>query len=79
MSGRGQRGKSTRVGNVTKKDTAQTHFRRSLVRSVDQSMWNCQVLIVLQPIAFTAVAVMNHVVYVMANAAGEPLVRAKIV
>ena len=81
MSGKGRRGKSTSVGNVTKKDTAQKHFRRSLVQSVDQSvpLCSCQVIIVLQPMAFTAVTVMNHVVYVMADAAGEPLVRAKIV
>ena len=79
MSGKGQRGKSPSVVNVTKKDNARKHFRRSLVWSVDRSVWNRQVLIVLQPIAITAVAVMNHVVYVMANAAGEPLVRAKIV
>ena len=76
MSGRGRRGKSTSVGNVTKKDTARKHFCHSLVWSVDQSvpLWSCQVLIVLQSMAVTAVAVMNHVVYVMTDAAGEPLV-----
>ena len=79
MSGKGQRGKSPGVVNVTKKDNARKHFRRSLVWSVDRSVWNHQVLIVLQPIAITAAAVMNHAVYVMADATGEPLVRAKIV
>ena len=76
MSGRGRRGKSLSVGNVTKKNTAQKHFRCSLVQSVDRSvpLWSRQVLIVLQPMAVTVVVVMNYVVYVMADAAGEPLV-----
>ena len=78
MSGKDWRGKSPSVVNVTKKDNARKHFCRSLVWLVDQSVWNRQVLTVLQPIAIT-VAIMNHVVYVMADAAGEPLVRAKIV
>ena len=79
MNEKGQRGKSSSMGNVTKKDNARKHFYRSLVWSVDQSIWNRQVLMVLQPMAFTAVAVLNHVVYVIADAAGEPLVCAKIV
>ena len=76
MSGKGRGGKS--VANVTKKDSARKHFRCSLIRLVGRSVWNRQVLVVLQPIAIT-VAVMNHVVYVMADAAEEPLVRAKVV
>ena len=76
MSGKDRGGKS--VVNVTKKDSARKHFRHSLVRSSDRREWNRQVLVVLRPIAIT-VAVMNHVVYVMADAAGEPLVRAKAV
>ena len=75
MSGKGQGGKS--VANVTKKDSARKHFRRSLVLSSDWREWNFQVLVVLRPIAIT-VAVMNHVVYVMADAAGEPLVPAQV-
>ena len=65
------------VLNVTKKDNAQKHFRHSLVRSSDRRAWNQQVLIVLRPIAVT-VAVMNHVVYMMADGGGEPLVRAQV-
>ena len=76
MSGKGRGGES--VANVTKKDSAWKHFCRSLVWSSDRSEWNRQVLVVLRSIAIT-VAVMNHVVYVMADAAGEPLVRAKVV
>ena len=79
MSGKGRRGKSASVVDVTKKDTARKNFCRSLVQSVDRSVWNRQVPVLLQPIAFTAVAVMNQVVYVMADAAGEPLVRAKVI
>ena len=76
MSGKGRGGKS--VANVTKKDSAGKHFCRSLVRSSDRREWNRQALVVLRPIAIT-VAVMTQVVYMMANAAGEPLVRAKMV
>ena len=65
------------VSNVTKKDNVRKHFRRSLVRSSDRRAWNRQVLIVLRPIALT-VAVMNHVVYVMADGGGDPLVRALV-
>ena len=65
------------VSNVTKKDNVRKHFRRSLVRTSDRSAWNRQVLIVLRPIAVT-VAVMNHVVYMMADGGGEPLVRAQV-
>ena len=75
MSGKGKGGKS--MPNVTKKDSARKHFRRSLVWSSDRREWNRQVLVVLRPIAIT-VAVMNHVVYVMADAVGEPLVRAQV-
>ena len=75
MSGKGRGGKS--VANVTKKDIVRKHFCRSLVRSSDRREGNRQVLIVLRPIAIT-VAVMNHVVYAMADAAGKPLVRAKL-
>ena len=76
MSGKGKGRKS--VANVTKKDSARKNFRRSLVWSSDRREWNPQVLVMLRPIAIT-VAVMNHIVYVMADAAGEPLVRAKAV
>ena len=65
------------VSNVTKKDNVWKHFRCSLVRSSDRRAWNRQVLIVLRPIAVT-VAVMNHVVYMMADGGGEPLVRAHV-
>ena len=41
----------------------------------DHKTWNRQVLIVLRPIVVT-VAVMNHVVYMMADGGGEMLVRA---
>ena len=76
MSRKGKGGKS--VANGTKKDSARKHFRRSLVWLSDRSVWNCQVLVVLRPIAIT-VAVMNHIVYVMADAAGDPFVLAKSV
>ena len=73
MSGKGQRGgKSPSVANVTKKDSARKHYYCSLIWLVDRSVWNRQVLIVLQPIAIT-IAVMNHVVYIMADTAGDPL------
>ena len=65
------------VANVTKKDKVRKHFRRSLVRSSDRRAWNQQVIIVLRPIALT-VAVMNHVVYMMADGGGDLLVRAQI-
>ena len=65
------------VSNVTKKDNVRKHFRRSLVRASDRKTWNRQVLIVLRPIAVT-VAVMNHVVYMMADGGGEMLVCAQI-
>ena len=65
------------VSNVTKKDNVWKHFCRSLVRTSDRRAWNWQVLIVLQPIAVT-VAVMNHVVYMMADGGGEMLVRAQV-
>ena len=63
------------VSNVTKKDNARKYFCRSLVWSSDRRAWKWQVLIVLRPIAVT-VAVMNHVVYMMADGGGEMLVRA---
>ena len=65
------------VSNVTKKDKVRKHFRRSLVRLSDHRAWNQQVIIVLRPIALT-VAVMNHVVYLMADGGGDPLVRAQV-
>ena len=68
MSGKGKGGKS--VANVTKKDSARKHFRRSLVRLSDRRARNRQVLVVLRPIAIT-VAVMNHVVYMMADGGGD--------
>ena len=76
MSGKGKGGKS--VTNITKKDSTRKHFRRSLVWLSNRIEWNWQVLVVLRPIAIT-VTVINHFVYVMADAAGEPLVRAKAV
>ena len=65
------------VSNVIKKDNVRKHFRCSLVRSSDRRAWNRQVIIVLRPIALT-VAVMNHVVYLMADGGGDPLVRAQV-
>ena len=76
MSGKGQGGKS--VADVTKKDSAWKHFCCSLIQWSDRSVWNRQVLVVLQPSDIT-VAVINHVVYVMADATWELLVRAKAV
>ena len=68
-------GRAGAVSNVTKKDKVRKHFRRSLVRAPDHKTWNREVLIVLRPIVVT-VAVMNHVVYMMADGGGEMLVRA---
>ena len=66
-------GRTGAVSNVTKKDKVRKHFRCSLVRAPDHKTWNRQVLIVLRPIVVT-VAVMNHVVYMMADGGGEMLV-----
>ena len=68
-------GRAGAVSNVTKKDKVRKHFCRSLVRAPDRKTWRRQVFIVLRPIVMT-VAVMNHVVYMMADGGGEMLVRA---
>ena len=76
MSGKGRRGKSTSVVNVTKKDTVRKHFHCSLLWSADQSIQfqSRQVHIVLQPLAVTAVGVENQALYFVADTAGGPLV-----